>query len=279
MLLFFEEETHAQAVQRIALAKICQTLRDIGSLINQINVFNDDYPESVERLCRNYFNLFSLFFKQHCQLTVWTMGYVVPYHAKKIYSEFKVGFGILSMQGKEAKHSALKQELRTNTNRSTAKDHSGKWHQIARSNYIRKFYLQYHFPISNYHSHYRQRKALQTDDELNYCDCSRTVSAGEIMCQICIDSGTVMECVFKSNLTQHVTDCLKPVKCEKCTEQFADHLSLDKHVLTTHVKVTKQHVILLPKKLSIDELKSELKKEACLLLEIKSNYKQDWRVH
>ena len=65
--LFCEEETPAQAVQRIVLAKIFQTLRGIGSLMNQINVFNDDYPESVEHLCTNYFNLFSLFFNQHCQ--------------------------------------------------------------------------------------------------------------------------------------------------------------------------------------------------------------------
>ena len=99
-VLLFKEETPAQAVQRIVLAMICQTVCDIGSLINLIN--NDDYPESVERLCTNYLNLFYLFFKQHCQLTVWTMCYVDLYHAKKIYSEFKVAFGILSMQGKKS---------------------------------------------------------------------------------------------------------------------------------------------------------------------------------
>ena len=114
--------------------------------------------------------------------------------------------------------------------------------------------MQYHFPISNYHSHYRQRKALQNDDEISYCECSRTVSAGEIMCQTCIDSNAIMECVLESNLTQRVIDDLKPVKCEKCTEQFADHLSLDIHVMTTHVKATKPHVNLLPTKLTIDEL-------------------------
>ena len=71
---------------------------------------------------------------------------------------------------------------------------------------------------------------MQNDDEISYCECSRTVSAGEIMCQTCIDSNAIMECVLESNLTQRVIDDLKPVKCEKCTEQFADHLSLDIHV-------------------------------------------------
>lgn len=125
------------------------------------------FPESVKVLWTQYFNLFSLSFNQHCQLTVCTMGYVIPYHVNRIYQNFKVGFGITSMQGKESKHSAIKQELRSNTNRSTAQDHTGKCHQIA--NYVRKFYLQFHFPISIYHSHYRQRKALS---DVGIADCA-----------------------------------------------------------------------------------------------------------
>ena len=68
----------AQSIKRIVFAKICQVLREIDSLINQINVTQDDYADHVEQLCTNYFDLFSLFFTQHCQLTVRTMGYVDP---------------------------------------------------------------------------------------------------------------------------------------------------------------------------------------------------------
>lgn len=44
------------------------------------------------------------------------MGYVIPYHTKKLQEDFNIGFGINSMKGKEPKHSALKQELKGNTN-------------------------------------------------------------------------------------------------------------------------------------------------------------------
>ena len=59
-----------------------------------------------------FFNLFSLFFSESCQITIWTIGYVIPYHVKKLYDEYSLGYGILSMQGKESKHSELKQELK-----------------------------------------------------------------------------------------------------------------------------------------------------------------------
>jgi len=101
--------------------------------------------------------VFPAFFQESCNSTVWTIGYVVPYHAECLYEEFKVGYGIISMQGKEAKNSAIKHELKIGTNRSVAENDNGKWHQIMRSSYIRNVYLAYHFPISNYHSHYQSR--------------------------------------------------------------------------------------------------------------------------
>ena len=54
------------------------------------------------------------------------MGYVIPYHVNKVYTEYKIGYGILSMQGKESKHSQLKQEIRVCTNRSKSDDDKGK---------------------------------------------------------------------------------------------------------------------------------------------------------
>ena len=257
--LYFANETPVQQVQRLALAKISEKLRDIGSVINRINVVDDSYPDNVRILCTEYFNLFSLFFKQHCQLTVWTMGYIIPYHVKRIYQNFKVGFGITSMQGKESKHSAIKQELRNNTNRSNAQDHRGKWHQIARSNYVRKFYLQFHFPISNYHSHYRQRKALSDVDVVS-CACSRMVVVGENLCQTCFDSADVMDCVSQAKLVKIVYDKFYPLRCTKCTDQFADQLELNIHIGAAHIAVPKTQAPLVPRKMSVPELKAALLK-------------------
>ena len=82
--LITENESETQVLKRLALAKMCENLRDIGSQINRVVVENESYPEQVKILCRNYFNLFSLFFPESCQSTVWTMGYVLPYHVEQL---------------------------------------------------------------------------------------------------------------------------------------------------------------------------------------------------
>ena len=81
-------------------------------------IVKENYPMDLEGLCKAYFNLFSLFFPKQCQSTVWTLGYAVPYHAKKLFENYKVGYGVFSMQGKESLHSSLKQQLRNESNRS-----------------------------------------------------------------------------------------------------------------------------------------------------------------
>ncbi|XP_066914986.1 uncharacterized protein [Clytia hemisphaerica] len=246
------DETPTQQIKRLALAKICETLRDIGSLINRIDVGFNNYPEVIRDLCTIFFNMFSLFFEQHCQLTVWTMGYVIPYHVQNVFEKYGVGYGIMSMQGKEAKHAALKQELRNNTNRSIAQDATGKWHQIARSNYIRKFYLPYHFPVSSnsYHSHFRPRKAFPTDGEIE-CACSRTIDEDLTSCKVCIESIELMECAKLAKLTESVTKKLKPIECVTCGLRFADKLTLKNHVGTNHILKD----VLNPKKMNVEELK------------------------
>lgn len=94
------------------------------------------------------------------------------------------------MQGKESKHSALKQALKMETNRSTAEGDKNKWHQIMRSSYVRDFYLPYHFPLNNYHSHYQSRIPPCSNSE-NVCSCFRTLSDAsgtDHMCLICSES-------------------------------------------------------------------------------------------
>ena len=109
-----------------------------------------DYLKNAWQL---YFNLFSLFLNDYCNSTVWTVGYVVAFHAEKLWKEYDMGYGILSMQGKESKHSAIKQELKTCSNRSCSQYNKGKWHQLLRGSFVRNFYIPYHFPMESYVSH------------------------------------------------------------------------------------------------------------------------------
>ena len=75
-------------------------------------------------------------FLSSINVTTWTVGYAIPYHADLLFKQYKVGYGIVSLQAKEAKHSGVKDDL-TLTNRSTVSTPIGKWWQVMRSNYVR----------------------------------------------------------------------------------------------------------------------------------------------
>ena len=103
-----ENDTNVQNIRLIVLSKICQSMRTVGTLMNSVfatKITIDD----LKNACKLYFNLFSLFLNDYCNSTVWTVGYVVAFHAEKLWKEYDMGYGILSMQGKESKHSAIKQ--------------------------------------------------------------------------------------------------------------------------------------------------------------------------
>ena len=225
-VLKHNKESEQEKVIRLVLAQIFTALRDVGSIINIVEVVDENYVESVTAACQRYFLLFALFFPLNCNSTVWTIGYVVPFHAEEIFKGYEVGYGILSMQGKQSKHSSIKQELKTCSNRSTKQDERGKWYQLMRSSYVRNFYLPYHFPIpSMYQSHFRPRKPV-TDKEC--CNCSRSLQS-ELLCQVCIESVSILDCVQKKYLTEDILFIIKPVKCKICSKRFTDACSLNKH--------------------------------------------------
>ena len=145
-------DSELQQIRLSVLSQLCQALRKIGRLINVIDG-SDVWLSELKFQCKLYFNLFSLYYNVYCNSTVWTIGYVVPFHAERLWNDYKIGYGILSMQGKESKHSAIKTELKMCTNRSTSQDEKGKWHQLARGSFVRNYYLPYHFPIDTYVPH------------------------------------------------------------------------------------------------------------------------------
>ena len=163
------------------------------------------------------------------------------------------------MQAKESKHSVLKQELKGNTNRSIEQKSRGKWHQIAPSDFVTRFYSQYHFPVSNYHSHHQSGKAIEDTNKL-YCACSQEIGINKAMCFVCRDSSLTMKGAAEAKILESVLKMLKPIKCSDCSEQFSDLNSMDKHVLIYHTnsRITAPNV-LVPKRTPA-ELRNELKK-------------------
>ena len=114
--LVVPNETPAQKIKRLALGKVAQYLRDACTLFNKVDT-NASEVNNLSELCKMYFNLLVMFFEQSVNVTVWTVAYAIPYHASLPFTQFKVGYGIISLQAKKSKHSGIKSDL-VLTNRS-----------------------------------------------------------------------------------------------------------------------------------------------------------------
>ena len=66
--------------------------------------------EQLKENLKTYFNLLALFFKSLVNVTVRTVAYAIPCHASLLFKDYKIGFGILSLQAKESKHSGIKHD-------------------------------------------------------------------------------------------------------------------------------------------------------------------------
>ena len=95
----FPEESPAERVKRLALSQLVLYLRNACALFNKVSATRAELLESEEN-CKLYFNLLCLFFPSHMNVTSWTVGYALPYHASKLYDMYHVGYGIISQQGK-----------------------------------------------------------------------------------------------------------------------------------------------------------------------------------
>lgn len=158
------------------------------------------------------FNLLSLFFPGSVNVTVWTVGYAIPCHAKLLFEEYGIGYGMVSLQAKEAKHAGIKQDL-THTNRSNATNTCGKWWQDMPQNYVQSFYLPEHYPMpSPCSSHFQSRSPPHTK-LYNMCKCVRQKVSDEIYCDQCLLSNNVVTCGKEKKLTDvcnqlYVTSCM-----------------------------------------------------------------------
>lgn len=60
----------------------------------------------MQKSCQEYFICSSLF-STSVTLSMWTVGFCAPYYSRSLFSAFRVGLGINTMQGREAKHQTL----------------------------------------------------------------------------------------------------------------------------------------------------------------------------
>ena len=204
-----EGESGAQKIKRLALGKVAHFLQDAGTLFNKVDT-NSTEINQLHETSTIYFNLLALFFPDDVNLTAWTVGYAIPYHAELLYKKYKVGYGIISLQAKESKHSGVKQDLSL-TNRSHSKTTAGKWWQLMRTNYVQAFYLPEHQPApSAYVSHYKFRLPPHCKESLKYCECGRSFNEHSI-CIFCQEAEVVLKCAKAIELEEKVLAILKPL--------------------------------------------------------------------
>lgn len=256
------DESQAQKLKRLALGKIAEFLRNAGALFNKIEVSHVDLGQ-LKEFCTLYFNLYVLFFEIDVNVTVWTVGYAIPYHAAKLYDNYKVGYGIISLQAKEAKHSGIKNDLDL-TNRSNAATDKGKWWQVMRANYVRAFYLPEHQPMpSSYTSHYKSRLPSHINSE-NCCNCGRSKEMSDDTCMVCVDARVIVQCAETEKLLPEVVAMLKPVLCSECNKRFPDTVTCEAHK-RVHTRGRQSNTNetdsrnLNPKAMNVSDLKKELR--------------------
>ncbi len=79
-------------------------LRDAASVFVRVHITECDI-DMLETACSLLFAVYHFFMKAN--LTIWTICYVVPQHTRDMFEKYGLGLGILSMQGREAKHKKI----------------------------------------------------------------------------------------------------------------------------------------------------------------------------
>ena len=121
-----------------------------------------------------------------------------------------------------------------------------------RSNYIRTFYLPYHYPIKTYQPHFESRYPANGE---GMCNCYRLLNLHDRdICNTCLIAKEFISAIQSGNLTEKFENLLRPISCGICYSRFADKTLLSKHVCGKLIN-NKEGI---PKPLTVAELKKNL---------------------
>ena len=160
----------------------------------------------LNKCCVSYFNAAALFLR--ITVSVWTVGYIVPVHAKKLFEKFKTGLGLNTMQSREAKHQRLGEYAKNTT-------HQNKWQQIFRHEYVALVWLREQNPYLDTYSKTQFKYVPSRCSTENFCNCGLSKDVLMDECQICSSKivKSIKECIQKRKVCAGLHKYLK--KC--CT--------------------------------------------------------------
>ena len=181
MYLVKSLESHADTARQTfrlnVFAFVVLELRNAVSLFCRMTISEDEIKELTSH-CTNYFRAYS-FFIGMVSPTVWTIGHIVPVHARDTKSKYGKGLSVTSMEGREAKHMAISRYSQ-NTN------YAMRWQQIFRHEFLSLIWLRERgYNLCNY-SPSKERYFPKRVAQNNFCFCGCPKPEVSETCGFCL---------------------------------------------------------------------------------------------
>ena len=175
----FQKHGSRQEFTLHVLSYLCLMLRKCVTLFNRIEIKDEDLVD-LQHACKVYFTLNCLFFAHHP--TAWTLGLVVPVHAKEMKVKYGMGLALNSMEGREAKHISIARYC-TNTN------YQSRWEQVFMHEYVSLIWLRERGynntkPVTSSTLSYVPKRVVKNGS--SFCNCGLKKEAESSKCKFCI---------------------------------------------------------------------------------------------
>ena len=187
-------------IKRIAFTIVGTEIRNATSLFSRVEVTQADIHELKSR-CTSYFNAYYLFVRDITP-TIWTVAHAIPYHTQLIFDKFKLGLGMNTMQGREAKHISI---------RSFAKHSSltNRWDLVFHHEFVSLIRMREHDPLSD---NYKCTDVKYIPEQIStpeFCFCGLPKITTDDNCMFC--SHPLFKEVKASIRDGDYTDCIRQI--------------------------------------------------------------------
>lgn len=191
-----EKDSRLQRQTVLTYAYIGLRLRDCVSIFNRFDITAEQLSQ-LTVVAREYFRGNALFLPSSINPTVWTIGHIIPSHTQDVYRKYGQGLGTVTMEGREAKHIALK-KLSENTT------FQRRWPEIFKHEFVMLIWLSEQGFEPNTYKHNAVYIPCRVFDDDRYCYCNlEKADPRESKCTFCgdplmdmiqksIDQGTVL---------------------------------------------------------------------------------------
>ena len=170
-----ENDTLEQTFFLHLLSFVLLELRECVSLFCRVTIDSTDIQQ-LSIHCSNFFRAMSIF--RSVSPTIWNLGHVIPNHTQDVYNKYQLGLGVVSMEGREAKHLQI-------TNYSKNAQFNGRWEQIFRHEFVQLVWLRERGYFVEDNTKYKLKYIPARTKEPAYCFCGLGKGEGDEGCRYC----------------------------------------------------------------------------------------------